>query len=214
MTTLLHIDTSIHGETSVSREVTAAFADHWRANNPDGEYIYRDLAVDPIPHLDEASHTAGLTPEEEHTEEQRAGWAISKPLVEELASADVVLIGVPMHNFTIPSTLKTWLDRIIVGRNQADPETGRSALSDKQFVIVNARGGAYGPGTPRAEFDFQERYLRAVLGYIGVQENLTFINAEMTLANSVPALAQFKDIAAESLENAHSTVRELATAGR
>jgi FMN-dependent NADH-azoreductase len=214
MTTLLHIDSSIQGDNSVSRQVTAAFADQWRQANPDGTYLHRDIAAEQVPHIDAASHSAGVTPEADHTDEQRAGWAISKPLVDELASADVVLIGVPMHNFTIPSTLKAWLDRIIVAQNHPNPETGKGALSDKQFVVVNARGGAYGPGTPRADFEFQERYLRAVLSFLGVKENLTFINAEMTLANVVPALAEFKDFAAESLENAHNSVRELATAGR
>lgn len=210
MAQLLHLDASMRWSGSVSRQVSAAFAEHWRAAHPDGTYVYRDLAVDPVPHIDEPSFTAASTPEDDHTDEQRAGWAVSKALIDEVLAADTVLIGVPMYNFSIPSTLKTWLDRIIAPKTAADRETGVGPFSDKKFVIAASRGGAYGPGTPRESFEFQERYLRAVLSQLGVTGNLTFVNAEMTLADVIPALAQFKDIAAESLENAHRTVRDLA----
>ncbi len=94
----------------------------------------------------------------------------------------------------------------------ADRETGVGPLSGTTFVIVASRGGAYGPGTPRADFDFQERYLRAVFTQLGVTDHLTFVNAEMTLADVNPALAAFRDLAAESLRTAHRTVRQLAAA--
>lgn len=211
MARLLHLDTSVRWSGSVSRELGAAFAEHWRATHPDGTYVYRDLAVDPVPHLDEATYTAASTPEEEHTEAQRAGWAVSKELIEELQAADVILLGVPMYNYSIPSTLKAWLDRIITPTLAVNRETGAGPLVGKQVVVATSRGGAYGPGTPREQFEFQERYLRAALSSVGLERNLTFVNAEMTLANVIPALAEFKDLAAESLENAHRTAKELAT---
>lgn len=211
MAHLLHLDASMRWKGSVSREVSAAFADHWRAAHPDGTYVHRDLAADPVPHLDEAAYSAAMTPPEDHTDAQRAGWAVTRAVVDELLAADTVLIGTPMYNFSIPSTLKTWLDRIVSPATAANRETGVGPLSDKRFVIVAARGGAYGPGTPRESFEFQERYLRALFGDLGVTDNLTFVNAEMTLADVVPALAEFKDFAAESRENAHRAVRELAT---
>jgi FMN-dependent NADH-azoreductase len=210
MAQLLHLDASLRWSGSVSRQVGAAFAQRWREANPDGGYVHRDLALHPVPHLDEASFTAAGTPEEEHTDAQRAGWAISKSLIDDVAAADVILLGVPMYNFSIPSTLKAWLDRIITPRTSVDRETGAGPLAGKRVVVASSRGGAYGPGTPREGFEFQERYLKAVLSSVGLDRNLTFVNAELTLADVVPALAQFKDMAADSLEAAHRTARELA----
>jgi FMN-dependent NADH-azoreductase len=212
MATLLHIDASIRQEGSVSRQVSGAFAEHWRTANPDGEYVYRDLGATPVPHFGGLSQAALYSPEEDHSDQIAADWAISKELIAELQAADTVVIGVPMYNFSIPSALKAWLDRIITPQAQKNQETGVGAYHGKQVIVVNSRGGAYGPGTPRADFEFQERYLRAVLSFIDLDGDLTFVNAEMTLADVVPALAQFKDFAAESLETAHRTVRELATA--
>jgi FMN-dependent NADH-azoreductase len=212
MAHLLHLDASLRSTGSVSREVSGAFADHWRAAHPDGTYVYRDLAVDPLPHLDETAFTAVVTPPEQHTEEQRAAYAVASALVDEVLAADTVLIGVPMYNYSIPSTLKAWLDRINDPRLAPNKETGVGALSDKRIVITTSRGGAYGPGTPKEDWEFQERYLRTFFKALGAEENVTFVNAEMTLADVDPGLAQFKDFAAQSRENAHKQVLELATA--
>jgi FMN-dependent NADH-azoreductase len=214
MAQLLHLDASMRWSGSVSRELSAAYAQAWRTAHPDGTYVYRDLAVDPVPHLDEASFTAAATPDEDHTDEQRVGWKISSELIEELIEADTVLLGVPMYNFSIPSTLKAWLDRIITPGTALNRETGEGPLAGKRVVVTASRGGSYAPGTPRESFEFQERYLRAVLSSVGLDQDLTFVNAELTLARTVPALAQFQDLAAESLENAHRTARELAAEAR
>ncbi|HEX3592830.1 MAG TPA: NAD(P)H-dependent oxidoreductase [Pseudonocardiaceae bacterium] len=210
MPQLLHLDASIRTSGSVSRELSGTFADHWRAVHPDGGYVYRDLAAHPLPHLDEAAYTAASTPEDEHTDAQRAGWAISTALIGEVEAADTVLLGVPMYNFSIPSTLKAWLDRIITPGTSYDGEARTGRLAGKRVVVAASRGGSYQPGTPRESFEFQERYLTAVLSSVGLHEDLTWVTAEMTLANVVPALAQFRDLAAESLENAHAAVRGLA----
>lgn len=209
MAHLLHIDTSIRAEGSVSREVSGAFAEHWRAANPTGTYVYRDLGLNPVPHLDLASYTAGSTAAEARTPEQEAAAALTDQLINELVDADTVLLGVPMYNYSIPSGLKAWLDWIITPRTMTGAEEGKGLLAGKQVVVVNARGGAYGEGTPRADFEYQERYLRAVLSKIGLAEDLTFVNAEFTLAETVPALAAFIDHAAASRQKAHLTVREL-----
>jgi FMN-dependent NADH-azoreductase len=212
MSHLLHIDASLRTTGSVSREVSAAFAAQWRAAHPDSDYTYRDLGRHPVPHLDEATLIATGIPQDDHTPEQRAGWAVSAPLIAELEAADTVLLGVPMYNFSIPSTLKAWLDRILITRLMADPQTGAGPVAGKRVIATTARGGAYGPGTPREPFEFQESYLRAVFSKLGLDQNLTFVNTELTLAGVVPAMAQFQDLAVHSRTEAHRVVRELAGA--
>jgi FMN-dependent NADH-azoreductase len=214
MANLLHIDASIRGDLSVSRQVSAAFAAHWKQTNPDGGYIYRDLAAHPVPPPDMAVVVADAVPEEHHDAEQRAAWAVTKPLLDELVWADVLLIGSPMYNFTIPATLKAWIDRVTLRRFFADEQTGIGPLSGTKVVVVTARGGSYAEGSPRAGWDFQEPYLRKLFRYLGMHHDLAFVHAEMTLANVVPQLAQFKDLAAQSLAAAHRDVRQLAEAAR
>ncbi|RKR91927.1 FMN-dependent NADH-azoreductase [Micromonospora pisi] len=211
MANLLHIDCSIRQDGSVSREVSAIFAERWRAANPGGGYTHRDLGKSPVPHLDEESLMATFLPPESWSETQRAGWAITEPLLAELRAADTVLLAVPMYNYSIPSSLKAWMDRVTVKEHMVNEATGEGTLLvGKRAVVVTARGGSYGPGTPRQDFDFQEPYLRALLSQIGLDKDLTFVHSEMTLAHSVPALEQFKELADTSREQAVRTVRELA----
>lgn len=193
MTNLLHIDSSIRHEGSVTREITGAFADVWRSVNPEGGYTHRDLAAAPIPHVDGTAQD------------------IKADLVAEVRAADVILIGAPMYNFSIPSTLKAWIDQI------ASPEffpreDGTFELGGKRVVVVTARGGSYKPGTPREGFDFQEPYLRAVLSMIGLDQRLEFVHAELTMAEVNPQLHEFRELAVESLADAHRVVKELASA--
>ncbi|MFD0559650.1 FMN-dependent NADH-azoreductase [Stackebrandtia endophytica] len=209
MATLLHLDSSINGARSHSRRVTATFAQEWQRAHPGGRYLYRDLATDPPPLLDAVTNRAANTPEDSHTTEEATAWRVVKPIVEELIAADTVLIGAPMYNFTIPASLKTWLDQIAIQRFRAD-DTGTSRLSDKSFVIATSRGGAYGPGTPRESFDHQEPYLRSVLSTLGVPRP-TFLHTEMALSLEVPDLAQFKDIFETSSRAAQQRARDLAT---
>ncbi|MEV6238227.1 NAD(P)H-dependent oxidoreductase [Lentzea sp. NPDC051838] len=193
MTNLLHIDSSIRYEGSVTREVSGSFADTWRAENPGGGYVYRDLHAAPIPHKD-------------GTEQ-----GIAAELMAEIDAADVILIGAPMYNYSIPSTLKAWIDQVATSEHFAR-EDGTFAWGGKRVVVVTARGGSYKPGTPREGFDFQEPYLRAVLSMVGLDQSLEFVHAEMTLANVVPQLHQFREVAVESLADAHRVVKELASA--
>jgi len=193
MTNLLHLDSSIRYDGSVTREITKAFADNWREGNPEGGYVYRDLHATPVPHKD-------------GTEQ-----GIAAELTAELKAADVLLIGAPMYNFSIPSTLKAWIDQVATSEFFAR-EDGTWPLGEKRVVVVTARGGSYKPGTPREGFDFQEPYLRAVLSMIGLDRNLEFVHAELTLADVVPQMHQFRELAVESLADAHRVVKELASA--
>lgn len=210
MAHLLHIDTSLRQDGSVSREVTGAFAEHWRAANPHGTYAYRDFGANPVPHLDWDGVLVEAVPVEERSPEQDAVAKVTTELVTDLEAADIVLLGVPMYNFSIPSSLKAWLDRIITPRTAVNPATGVGPLSGKRVIVVTARGGAYGPGMPREPYEFQERYLRAVFSKIGLDDDLTFVNTELTLAGVNPALAQFISKAEESRASSHRSVRELA----
>ncbi|MER8223575.1 NAD(P)H-dependent oxidoreductase [Streptomyces sp. NPDC094143] len=218
MPVLLHIDSSPRPD-AVSRQISAEFARAWRKANPQGQYVYRDLAADQVPHIDAAQiavmhrlETEGVRDLETardaaRTPEEAASWSVTWPLVEELLAADTVLLGVPMYNFSVPSTFKAWFDRILIAPLIASPETGEGPLSGRKVVVASARGGAYGPGTPRHDSDHQERYLRAALGMVGLTDDLTFLHAEMTKAAHVPRLAQFKDMAAASYESAMDGAR-------
>lgn len=212
MPNLLHIDCSIRPADSVTRQLTALFAECWRTENPGGDHTYRDLGRSPIPHIDEASVMAALLSAGYRTEAQRQAWAYSEPLITELRAADTIVIGAPMYNYTIPSTLKAWLDRVTIAEHMVDDSrTKPGMLEGKHVTVVTARGGAYSPGTPRAEYDFQEPYLRAALGQIGLATHLHLVHAEMTLSHSVPHLSQFSNIADTSRSAAEDLVRTLAT---
>ena len=213
MQNLLHIDCSIRPTGSITRRLTALFAECWHTENPGGNHTYRDLGRSPIPHIDETSVMAALLSPHDRTEAQQQAWTCSEPLIAELRAADTVVIGVPMYNYAIPSTLKAWLDRVTIAEHMVDDSrTEPGTLEGKHVTVVTARGGAYGPGTPRAEYDFQEPYLRAALGQIGLATHLHFVHAEMTLAHSVPHLSEFSNIADTSRRAAEDLVRTLATA--
>ncbi|MFI6321160.1 FMN-dependent NADH-azoreductase [Nonomuraea sp. NPDC050556] len=192
---LLHLDASARTK-SFSRELSARYAHTWRTANPDGGYTYRDLAADPIPHIREAwtelcdyvlAHEItdiSRYGEAVRTPEQREAWQILEPLLDEVVAADVILIGTPMYNFSIPSSLKAWIDQITFPK---------MSLEGRSFVVTGARGGAYGPGTPREPVDHEERYLRDFFkGHFAV-EDVTFIHTELVNALIDPRLAEFRD---------------------
>ncbi|MGW4896775.1 FMN-dependent NADH-azoreductase [Kitasatospora sp. NPDC004240] len=204
MATLLHLDASAFAEGSVSREVSAAFRAAWQAQNPDGTVVHRDLAAVPLPHLTADGISAGFAPAQTHSPGQAAAFALRTELIEELEGADVIVIGTPMYNFTIPSSLKAWLDQVIlVGRTAGE----NPSAAGKKVVVVSARGGSYGPGSPRESFEFVTTYLEKVLtGMLGLE--VDFIVPEFTLAGTNPAMADFVEHARRSKEEA------LAEAGR
>lgn len=218
MPSLLHLDSSAR-DNSVSRQLSREFAAQWRAEHPDGPYTYRDLAADPLPHVDagqvavmtrlEAAGVRDLTVARDaaETASEKESWAVTWPLVEELLAADTIVIGLPMYNFSVPSAFKAWFDRIAIPPLIIDPQNGSGPLAGKRVVVTSARGGAYGPGTPRADCDFQEPYLRAAFGMLALADDLAFLHAELTKSAHVPRLFPFRDKAAESLQAALADVR-------
>jgi FMN-dependent NADH-azoreductase len=174
---LLHIDSSVLGPHSVSRQVSAAIVDRLRQATPGLEVIYRDLTSVPLAHLT-GSHLAasqGAVPEAALLQDLAAGQAV----LEEFLAADIVVLGAPMYNFTIPSQLKAWIDRILVaGKTFKYSAAGAEGLAgNKRVIIAISRGGFYGPGTPAAVGEHLETYLRWVFGFMGVT-NLEFISAD------------------------------------
>lgn len=174
---LLHIDSSVLGPHSVSRQVSAAIVDRLRQATPGLDIVYRDLTSTPLAHLS-GHHLAaaqGAVPEAALLPDIAASQAV----LEEFLAADIVVLGAPMYNFTIPSQLKAWIDRILVaGKTFKYSAQGVEGLAgDKRVIIAVSRGGFYGAGTPMAALEHLETYLRGVFGFIGVK-NLEFIAAD------------------------------------
>jgi FMN-dependent NADH-azoreductase len=176
---LLHIDSSILGDHSVSRKVSAAAVAALVAANPGATVTYRDLDAQPAPHqsgalmaargLDAAARDAGQSRDVAHAD----------AILEEFQAADTVVIGVPMYNFGIPSTLKSWIDHLAVaGKTFSYSEAGVKGLAGgKRIILASSRGGFYGPDSPVASLQHQESYLRGFFGFIGISE-LEVISAE------------------------------------
>jgi FMN-dependent NADH-azoreductase len=174
---LLHIDSSVLGPHSVSRKVSAAIVERLKTATPSLEVAYRDLTAAPLAHLS-GPHLAaaqGATPEAALQEDLAAG----RTVLEEFLAADIVVLGAPMYNFTIPSQLKAWIDRIVVaGKTFKYGANGPEGLAgNKRVIVAISRGGFYGAGTPAAALEHLETYLRGVFGFIGVTR-LEFISAD------------------------------------
>lgn len=164
---LLHIDSSALGQHSVSRVLTASIVAQIKRDRPDASIRYRDLAAQPLPHwtpVADADGPAALP---------------GNQAMDEFLAADVVVLGAPMYNFGIPSTLKAWIDRIAVaGKTFRYTANGPEGLAGgKRVIVASSRGGFYGEGTGGAAMDFQENYLRAVLGFLGITD-VEFVRAE------------------------------------
>jgi FMN-dependent NADH-azoreductase len=172
MPTLLHIDASPLSEASISRHLSAEFVRKWQQANPDGKVTTRDLTTSGIPPVDSNWMGAVFTPEESRTAAHKETVALSDTLIAELEAADEYVFGVPMHNFSIPSTLKLWIDQIVrLGRTFSYGESGPAGLlKDKKATFLIASGGVYEKGTPAASLDFVEPYLRVIFDFIGVSK--------------------------------------------
>ncbi|MFD8134358.1 MULTISPECIES: FMN-dependent NADH-azoreductase [Streptomyces] len=211
MATLLHIDSSVFpGEASSSRSVTDAFRRAWEEQHPQGTVIYRDLAAAPVPHITADAWSAGYAAPCEHTPEQSAAFAARVKLIEELEQADAVLIGAPMYNFSIPSTLKAWLDNVLLlGRTAGETPSAQGT----PVIVVASRGGSYAAGTPREDYEFVQNYLEAVLkNTLGL--DLDFIVPELTMAPRRPAMSELVPLYEASrkraFEDATAKARQLA----
>jgi FMN-dependent NADH-azoreductase len=173
---LLHVDASILGANSASRQVSAAVVEQLQKLNPGAAVTYRDLAAQPLAHLSDAHVAAAMGAVPQGAE---AEIAASQAVLEEFLAADTVVIGAPMYNFGVPSQLKAWIDRIAV-KNKTfsyDANGPRGLAGGNRVIIAVSRGGFYGAGAPAAAFEHMETYLRSVFGFLGVT-NLDIIIAE------------------------------------
>ncbi|WP_214408832.1 FMN-dependent NADH-azoreductase [Sphaerisporangium fuscum] len=207
MAHLLHIDSSIQGDGSTSRRLTARAAAVWRAAHPGGTVTYRDLGKDPLPHLDHVGGLARMVPAEHHTPGQAASWALTEQLVNEVKQADTVLLGLPLYNFGAPSSVKAWVDHLIAVGLSIDPVTNEGLLGGREFIVLKSRGGGYGPGTPREGWDHAEAWLPHGLSLTGLTPR--FITAELTLAKVNPAMSELIPLAEESLAAAEREIDRL-----
>jgi FMN-dependent NADH-azoreductase len=183
MPILLHLDSSPLYGRSVSRELTGAFVAQWKSFHPDGTVIDRDLNATPIPPIDAAWVGAVFTPEEQRTPEQRQLLSLSDSLVAELERADEYVIGVPMHNFGVPSVLKLWIDQIArVGKTFSYVDgKPKGLIIGKKATFIIATGGIYDAQTQMASSNFVEPYLRSMFGFLGLTD-ATFLTAGGTMA--------------------------------
>jgi FMN-dependent NADH-azoreductase len=182
MPTLLRIDTSPLGhEASFSRQLTAEFVQEWRRRHPDGQIITRDLAMTELEPVSAEWIGAAYTPEDKLTTRQREILASSDEFIAELKAADEYVIGVPMHNFSIPSVLKLWIDQVARAGKTFTYQNGVPAglVLNKKATFITASGGVYEQGSPASAMNFVEPYLRAVFGFIGVTDT-RFVNASGT----------------------------------
>lgn len=192
MSRVLVIESSARQQGSVSRELTQQFIANWQAAHSGDQIQVRDLAAEPVPHLDATLLGGWMTPSEQQSEAEKAALARSNQLTDELLAADVLVLAAPMYNFAIPSTLKAWLDHVLrAGVTFKYTETGpQGLLTGKRAFVLTARGGIYaGSG-----LDHQEPYLRQALAFIGIHD-VQFIHAEglnMGAEFSEKGLAQAK----------------------
>lgn len=174
---LLHIDSSVLGPHSVSRQVSAAIVARLRQATPSLDIQYRDLTQTPLAHLS-GSHLAAAQGAPAPAE-LAPDLAASQAVLAEFLAADIVVIGAPMYNFTIPSQLKAWIDRILVaGKTFKYGANGPEGLvGNKRVIVAISRGGYYGADTPAAPLEHLESYLRSVFGFMGIT-NSEFISAD------------------------------------
>lgn len=199
MTTLLQITTSLFSEEGLSSKLAQNFVATWQARHPDGHVVVRDLAANPLPHLTAERFQAFLAKPDERSPAQRAIVAESDALIAELRAADAVVLGLPMYNFGIPSTLKAYIDHIaragVTFRYTAKGPEG--LLADRKLTVLAARGGQY-LGTPK---DTQSGYVRDFFNFIGIRD-IDFIYAE--------GLAVGEEARRAALDAAHQRIDALA----
>jgi FMN-dependent NADH-azoreductase len=169
MKNILLVSSSPNGWKSYSHQFASHIVDDLKARHPGAKVVVRDVAKEPLPHVDAAFITGRALPPEKRSPAEAKALALSDILLAELEAADIVVFAVPMYNFGVPSSLKAWIDHVLrPGRAFSYSEKGpEGLLKGKKAVVVVSRGGIYSEG-PAQQLDFQESYLRAVLGFIGI----------------------------------------------
>jgi len=198
---LLHLDSSVLGPHSVSRQVSAAIVDRLRQATPSLEVVYRDLTQTPLAHLS-GSHLAAAQGAPAPAE-LGPDLAASAAALDEFLAADIVVIGAPMYNFTIPSQLKAWIDRVLVaGKTFKYDANGPQGLAGaKRVIVAISRGGYYGAGSPAAALEHLETYLRGVLGFMGIQ------NPEFIIADGIQVGPEHREKSIASALQAATSLR-------
>jgi FMN-dependent NADH-azoreductase len=199
MTTLLQINTSLNAHQGNSSQLADRFVAAWKAGHADGNVVVRDVGAEPIPHLDAERFGAFLAKPEDRTPAQQAVAAFSDALIAELKTADVIVLGLPLYNFGIPSTLKSYIDHIArAGVTFRYTETGPvGLLTGKKVYVFAARGGKYA-GTP---LDTQTNYIRDFFAFLGMGD-IEFVYAEGLAMGEAPKQA--------ALTQAHRELERLA----
>jgi len=200
MRNLLLVTSSIFGVQSKSRAVAADLVEHLRDVNEPASVVVRDVAG--LPHFDGATLAALTTAGDRRSNDQALRVGLADHLIEEVEAADAIVIAAPMYNFTIPSTLKAWIDHIArAGRTFRYTEKGPEGhLKDKKVYVVASRGGLYAHNGPAAALDFQEPYLRGVFGFLGLTD-VEFVYVE--------GLSMGEEAAAKGLASAHAQVARI-----
>jgi len=207
MNSMLVINTSAAGEGSVSRVLVDETVARLRSANPEAKVTRRDLGVAPIPHL--AVDTLNGVRGTPRTEAELQARRLSDELIGELRAADTIVIGAPMYNFSVTTSLRAWFDHVLrAGETFSYSEAGpKGLLPGKRVIVIESRGGLYSEG-PASAVDFQEPYLRHLLGFIGITD-VTFIHAEKIgygpearSAAMANASARIAGLAAQPLPNA------------
>src|ERR1700743_3352420 len=176
---ILHIDSSPLGDNSVSRKFTAKVLDGLKAKHPDAKVTVRDFGQNPLPHLNGTVISAFFTPPDKHTDIQAEAIKLSDQMVAELVAADTIVIGVPMWNFSIPSSLKAWIDHVVrAGKTFKYGANGPEGLlaPGKKAILVLSSGGIYSTG-PMAALEHQASYMKSALTFLGLRD-VIFIRAE------------------------------------
>ena len=198
---ILHLDSSVAGEKSVSRPLSKEAADKLQSLHPEAEYIYRDLVKDSLNHYEAVLRLHGAEPAHMTPAEQKE-LEVGKTILAEFLASDVVVIGAPMYNFGIPSQLKAWVDlTCVAGSTFKYGANGPEGLcGGKKVVILSSRGGLYGPGSPFEPFDHQQKYLKDVFTFLGITD-VTIITVE--------GVAYGPEKAAEAIAAAKAKIAEL-----
>jgi len=187
---LLHVDSSILGTYSASRELSAEVVAQWLKGHPDTTVQYLDVAANPISHFGADALAIKGIAQADPTEAQRAENALSEKLVSQFLASDVIVIGAPFYNFSIPTQLKSWIDRLAQpGRTFTYNETGPVGLATGKTVIVaSTRGGAYSTSEGGQAMEHQESYLKVVFGFFGITD-VRIVRAEGLALGDAPKAA-------------------------
>lgn len=171
MNNVLFVTSSPRGQNSYSQQLARRVVDDLKIANPAASIVVRNVARDPLPHVGDAFVSGMALSAEQRSPAEARAIAVSDALIDEMIAADVLVLAVPMYNFGLPSALKAWIDHVVrAGRTFSYGAQGPlGLLKNKKAVVVVSRGGIYSEG-PMQAFDFQENYLKSVLGFIGISE--------------------------------------------